>query len=50
MSQLRGFLTLNYVLNPDPGKLIMDKIGETITENKDNLAPAVETTLEIGKI
>ena len=35
MVQLGRFLPVKFRLNPDPGKLIMDKIGETIMENGD---------------
>ena len=43
MVQLGRFLPLEFRLNPDPGKLIMDEIGETIMENGGNLAVAEKT-------
>ena len=49
MVQLGRFLPLKFRLNPDPGKLIMDKIGETIMENGDIWAAAEKTAWQIRK-
>ena len=47
MMQLKGFLPLKFKLNPDPVKLTMDKIGQTISKNGDILGAALNSGLDI---